>query len=347
MFRLTLGPISFRQNTCFKVKSRVHFRTVAGTLMIKNWFTGRKTRPPQVLPSAAPVAPSVALEEIDADTLYYRWLTAAVADPASPVSPQVLLDELQRLAASPGAGAHLVPRVPAIIPQLLRSLRDENMSAVDFSRLLSQDVVLVAEVIRGANSPYYSPNSPIKTIESAVMLLGQNGMRLLLARMAFRPVISTQTGKLARVAAPLAWRHAERCAQAATLLAPRVRANPFESYLAGLMLDVGLIVAFRLFDQINPDLVLPQSDAFHAGVARHARTLSARIAAMWEFPPAVVEAIENAAHAGGTPLARTVALADRVAKLRMLADAGVIDANQSATLDAAALACFEKLRLIE
>lgn len=323
--------------------------------MIKHWFTGKKkssaaANPP--VPQPAPVpekAPPLSLEGLDADTLYYRWLTAGVADPASGVSATVLLDELQRLAASPGAGAHLVPRVPAIIPQLLRSLRDDNMSAGDLSRLLSQDVVLVAEVIRGANSPYYSPNAPIKTIESAVMLLGQNGMRLLLARVAFRPVISTQTGKLARLAAPLAWRHAELCAQAANLLAPRLRANPFESYLAGLMLDVGLIVAFRLFDQINPDMVLPQSDQFHDGVARHARTLSARIAAMWEFPPAVVDAITSAAQPGGAALARTLALADRVAKLRMLANAGVIDAADPASLagmDAATLACFEKLQLI-
>ncbi|UUZ49112.1 hypothetical protein LP420_01130 [Massilia sp. B-10] len=68
-------------------------------------------------------------------------------------------------------------------------------------------------------------------------------------------------------------------------------------------------------------MVLPQSDQFHDGVARHARTLSARIAAMWEFPPAVVEAITSAAQPGGAALARTLALADRVAKLRMLADA--------------------------
>jgi HD-like signal output (HDOD) protein len=317
--------------------------------MIRQWFTGKKAGG-KASAAPAPAVLAAPVDAADADTLYYRWLTAGVADPASGVSAKVLLDELARLAASPGAGAHLVPRVPAIIPQLLRSLRDENMSAADLSRLLSQDVVLVAEVIRGANSPYYSPNAPIKTIESAIMLLGQNGMRLLLARVAFRPVISTQTGKLARLAAPQAWRHAERCAQAANLLAPRLRANPFESYLAGLMLDVGLIVAFRLFDQINPDMVLPQSDQFHEGVARHARTLSARIAAMWEFPPAVVEAITGAAQPGGTPLARTLALADRVAKLRMLADAGVIGAADPATLagmDAATVACFEKLNLVD
>ncbi|HEY0062059.1 MAG TPA: HDOD domain-containing protein [Telluria sp.] len=299
-------------------------------------------------PSSSANAPTLSLDAASLDQLYHRWLHAGLTtqDHADPASPKVLLDELQRLAASPGAGAHLVPRVPAIIPQLLRSLRDDSMSGADLSRLLSQDVVLVAEVIRVANSPYYSPHAPIKTVEAAIMLLGQNGMRSLLAQMAFRPVISTQTGKLARLAAPQAWRHAEKCAQAATRLAPKLGAHPFESYLAGLMQDVGLIVAFRLFDQINPDMVLPQSDPFYAGVADHARTLSARIAALWELPAAVVDALAGAARPGGSPLARTLALADRVAKLRLLVDAGVLDPDDPATLggmDSATLACFDKL----
>jgi len=325
--------------------------------MIKRWFSRRN----KITPTAAPVAPAMAVvpdlpaqppafDRIGPDALFHRWLSAGVADPASPVSPAVLLDELARLAASPGAGAHLVPRVPAVIPQLLRSLRDDNVSSAELSRLLTQDVVLVAELIRGANSPFYSPSAPIKTIESAIMLLGQNGMRLLLARVAFRPVISNQTGALARVAAPLAWRHAELCAQAANLLAPRLRANPFEAYLAGLMQNIGLIVAFRLFDQINPDLPLPQSNAFFGDMAIHARTLSARIAAMWELPPAVVDAIGAAAHPGASALARTLALADRVAKLRVLVDAGLLDPANPATLaglDTAALSCFEKLGLAQ
>ena len=110
--------------------------------------------------------------------------------------------------------ADLVPRVPAVIPQLLRSLRDDSMSGADLSRQLAQDVVLVAEVIREANSPYYRPAAPIKTIEGAVMLLGQNGMRMLLARVAFRPIISSQSGPFALQAAPLVWRQSEACALA-------------------------------------------------------------------------------------------------------------------------------------
>ena len=200
-----------------------------------------------------------------------------------------ILDELARLARSPGAGAALVPRVPEIIPQLMRTLRSDEMNAADLSRQLSADMVLVAEVYREANRPAYLPRyhsgPPINSIQAAIMLLGQNGMRMLLARVAFRPVVSMQSGRLARRAAPLIWRQSEKSALAASLLAPGLRANAFEAYLAGLMENVGLVVAMRIVDQHCADEALPWSDPFIAGLFTQARILSAQIAALWEFPP--------------------------------------------------------------
>ena len=321
--------------------------------MIRNWLSGwfAPSGPAPSDPAgtaARSVQPARPVEPTPADTdpLFYRWLTGAGDSLAAPGVERLMLDELRHLAQSPGAGAHLVPRVPAVIPQLLRSLRDDSMSNAELSRILSQDVVLVAEVIRGANSPYYRPNAPVRTVEAALMLLGQNGMRLLLARVAFRPVISAQGGRLARLAAPRVWRHAEKCALAANLLAPRLGANPFEAYLAGLMQNVGMIVALRLFDQLYPDAVLPQSDQFHAALAEQARTLSSRIALMWEFPQAVADAIAQAVQPGMSALARTLVTADRIAKLRMLVDAGQLDTEDPsvlAGLDETMLVCFSQL----
>jgi HD-like signal output (HDOD) protein len=233
-----------------------------------------------------------------------------------------------------------------VIPQLLRSLRDDSISGAELSRQLAQDVVLVAEVIREANSPYYRPSAPVRTIEGAIMLLGQNGMRMLLARVAFRPIISNQSGRFAVQVAPHVWRQSETCALAASMLAPAMRANPFEAYLAGLLHHVGLIVAFRLIDQIYTGAALPRSDRFCAALLANARLLSARIAALWEFPVTVSIAIEQAGLPGAPPLAQVLALADRIGALRMLVDAGQLAADDPRVLrglDPAAAACFEKL----
>ena len=325
--------------------------------MLRKWISGlfgeertERAVPAPVVAAPVPVTTAVAQADGPPDTAFYRWL--AEADPRHPAAgtDTLMLEELDRLALTPGAGAHLVPRVPAIVPKLLRGLRDENMSGADLTRILSQDVVLVAEVIRAANSPFYRPANPITTIESAVMLLGQNGMRMIVARVAFRPVISSQAGKLARQAAPHVWRHAEKCAMAASLLAPRMGANPFEAYLAGLMNNVGLIVALRLFDQLYPDPLLPMSEQFYGALASRARTLSARIAATWDFPDTVSAAIQACGQDGTPALARTLALAERLASLRILVDACQLDAGDPrvlAGLDPGLLACFEKLSIEE
>jgi HD-like signal output (HDOD) protein len=266
----------------------------------------------------------------------------------------VILDELARLARQPEAAADLVPRVPAVIPQLLRSLRDDTMSGAELARQVSQDVTLVAEVIREVNSPYYRPASKIVNIEGALMLLGQNGLRMLLARVAFRPVIGAQTGRLARQAAPQVWSQSEKCALAAAMAAPALGADAFEAYLAGLMQNVGLIVAFRLADGLAGTAALPQSEAFAHTLLDSARMLSARIAGLWDLPPPVGQAILQAGHVSqgtqsaqshSTPLAQALHAGDRLARLRVLCDAGVEGVEElAAALSPAQLRIFEKLQ---
>jgi HD-like signal output (HDOD) protein len=321
-----------------------------------NWIAQLFNRSPAIEHLADPVRPDqpgVAAQgephhqhSDDIHTMFYRLLAGPSGAAVLPTAENMIIDEFARLVEAPQSGADLVPRVPAVIPQLLRSLRDDSMSGADLSRQLAQDVVLVAEVIREANSPYYRPATPVKTIEGAIILLGQNGMRMLLARVAFRPIISMQSGPFAHQAAPQVWRQSEACALAASMLAPAMRADPFEAYLAGLLHNVGLVVAFRLIDRIYTGEALPRSDQFCDALLSNAQLLSAQIAALWEFPVTVSGAIADAGRPGAPPLAQVLALADRLATLRVLVDAGRLAADDPIVLqglDPAAAACFEKL----
>jgi HD-like signal output (HDOD) protein len=296
---------------------------------MKRWlarlFGTREAGVPVAAPSdAANNGSDVAAEdatpaELDLDLAFFHWLAGPhVTGKPAPDGP--VLDELARLARDPHGAAALVPRVPAVIPQLLRSLRVDDTGAGALARQVAQDPVLVAEVIREVNSPYYQPASPIRNLEGAVLLLGQNGLRMLLARVAFRPIISQQAGPLARLVAPPLWRQSELCAQAAGLLAPRNKVDPFEAYLAGLLHNVGLVVAFRVIEQLLPPGALPDGDAFGTRLVAAARLISARIADGWELPPAIGHAIAHLGDAGALPT--LLHDADRLAKLQMLAGSG-------------------------
>ena len=299
------------------------------------------------VPAADHAAPQFALPPATIDAMFYRWMTGAGEPDGAPGTGRLVLDELARLTDSPSIGASLVPRVPAVIPELLRSLRDASITSADLARQLSQDVVLVAEVIREVNSPYYGPTAPVRNLEGAVMLLGENGLRMLLARVSFRPIISMQTGNYARMVAPQVWRQSESCALAASLLSTRIGANPFEAYLAGLMQNVGLIVAFRLIDQLSPDQSLPYSPDFCARLFSDARVLSSRIATLWDFPQPVAAAIEAAGRPDADGLAQALAYGDQIAKLRMMVDAGQLEPAVADAMGPAARDVFDKIKTEE
>lgn len=267
------------------------------------------------------------------DAAYYRWLTASNGFHAPAETERRILAEVTAMADDPGAAAHLVPRVPEVIPQLLASLGDDSVSHVEMGRQASQDVVLVAELIREANSAYYRSLDPVSTVEAAIMRLGHDGLRMLLARLAFRPIIKMQAGGFARIAAPNVWNQSERCALAASLMAPGVTAGAFEAYLAGLLQNVGLMVAFRVSDDICEDGRIPGSRAFGQELQGLSRRLSSHIAAHWEFPTEVCESIAHAGDPGDLPLARALALGDRIAKLRLLIDGNVLSEQDSLVTD--------------
>lgn len=341
---------------------------------MKNWLTrlfGGADPAPVVSPVAAPVSPSSAGGAPGAaaavpagpstqapppdhatlarrlDLAFCRWLTDPVRGDAAAAAEQRILAEIARLAGNPAAAGDLVPRVPAVVPQLLKSLRDDSVSSADLARQIARDAVLVAETIREANSPLFRRGAPVRSIDAAVMVLGESGLRILLARVAFRPIINMQGGPggVARLVAPRLWAQSDKCALAASLLAADLGADPFEAYLAGLMLNLGLIVALRIIDRLEQPLV-PQSDAFCVDLLAGARELSAAIAAHWELPPFVAGAIVRAVRPGTIPLAEALGRADLLAKLRLLVDHGVYAADEPSLqplLAGAAGDCFARL----
>ncbi len=303
---------------------------------MKNWINRLRGAPENAPAAAAPAAaPDEQAADLAADieATYYRWLTAARGYAAPEEVEARILGAVRHLAAQPGEAAGLVPRVPEAIPKLLASLGDEDASVGDLARQVAQDVVLVAEVIREANSAYYRPIAPVKNVEAAIMMLGQNGLRMLLARIAFRPLINMQANGFAREAAPQVWNQSVSCALASSLMAPGLSTGVFEAYLAGLMQNVGLVVAFRLADRVCTDGRVPGSSAFGAQLLDASRQLSSAIAAHWSFPQQVVGAIAHAGEPGSDHLAEALAQGDRIAKLRVLIDAGVIGEDDSLVAD--------------
>ena len=309
----------------------------------------RAAEPAPPAPSPADPQAANATPELDPADLGLQWVFSLHGHGASHDGPHrsltlgTLADAVERMSLDTTRAADWVPRVPTVLPGLLRSLRNENTSAQDLAQQIEQDVSLVAEALKVANSAQHQRATAVTTTEEAVRLLGSQGLRLLIARVAFRPVLGADAGPMTRMGAPRVWALGEACAQASRDLAPGRGLDPFEAFLSGLALNVGLMVALRMADRVShlsrPDAhgLGPRSvpvgegtqglGLAHASFAleQAAARLSHRVAARWELPEDVVGTItaqvDRLAQTRWPQAADLLAVAQQAAWLRVLDDA--------------------------
>jgi HD-like signal output (HDOD) protein len=260
----------------------------------------------------ASVAPSPGVStrcRDDVNSRFYQWIFERRADTARATNSleREILQALDELLHTVDV-VDLVPRMPGVLPRLLRSIRGGDFSPAQLSQEIVQDVVLVAELMRLVNSSLYNPVTAINSIEHALLVLGQTGLRQLVTCMAFRPIIDVNSGHFVRLAAPRVWEQAEQCALANRWLAADHGSDPFQAFLAGLLQDVGLIICLRVMDQVAQGKRLLGSTQFLSSLLAYARRLSVRIAQAWHFPDSVSGAIEEQAcdHATVSTLGETL-----------------------------------------
>jgi HD-like signal output (HDOD) protein len=287
------------------------------------------------LPGGVPV-PFDLLDRVG--TAWHAWLFERADEGGLELNPgeAQVLETLAAILSSQQSGAALVRRMPGLIPQLLQSLRSESFSGSALSRTISSDVVLVAAVIRLANSCYQGTGATVTSVEQAVILIGQEGLRQLITTVAFRPIIDVHSGFYVRRLAPILWEHAERCAMAARSMAASRGVEPFDAFLAALLQNVGLTVALRTMDQVTKGEPQLGSGMFWAQLARDTRRLSVSIAREWNFPATVVQALDEQ---GGlrkgvqmSPLGSLLMLTDYLGKVQVLVEQGVLDDGDAALM---------------
>ena len=286
--------------------------------------------PPPVLPPAVVGGPDFEQKDL-VDRSFQQWLFGLPDEDALDTTPaeQAVLKQLETAAQSGQNAADMLRRMPGIIPQLLQSLRSENFAGAEIARKMSNDLVLVGSVLRLASAAMQQngENSAINSVEHAIIVIGQEGLRQLITTVAFRPIIDLQSGHYTRQMAPRIWEQSEKSALACRMLAPEFGVDPFEAFLAGLVQNAGLLAALRLMDPAGEAAALG-SATFRARLQQEARAISAGIAESWRFPPAVTRAIREQQLVRGaepSPMARVLALGDYLAKLRLLAANGVLD----------------------
>ena len=215
--------------------------------------------------------------------------------------PQKLIFEVvSRSLANTEHRLKAVPRLPAVIPRLLRTLRDNTASASDFVNIINKDPVMSAAVLRLSNSVYFNPRDKrITSIETAVVKLGIEGLRSVLSAAVMQPVIQRNSQYFSQFGQKL-WEHALCCAVTAELLAKKNGLEPYLAYLLGLVHDMGKITVFSELCQqykantpiqTNGQVSQPGYAAFVPLIHTMAPALSHTIARDWQLPEVICSAL--------------------------------------------------------
>jgi hypothetical protein len=268
---------------------------------------------------------------------FFCWLvgvSAAAAPgpeeaPAAVIGP--LLERLDEVIASDTLRANLLPRAPHVVPQLMKTLRDESYSSVDVASRISRDVVLSAEVIRSATSTYRAKDDDAGEIDlaRAVAMIGTAGLRRAIASVVLRPIFDAGGDTLSAKAAVKIWRDADRKARLSAALAGQQSLDPFDGYLAGLLHNSGWTAALRAIDGFE-DLLFSSVDLAHPAVVlqllRRRDALFGAIVGPWSLSPAIDSLAEEVGQLGldavRSPLGVALREANRLAALYALAPPG-------------------------
>lgn len=177
-----------------------------------------------------------------------------------------------------------LPTLPSVLEEVSVLVEDPESSTDQIAKVISQDQVLSAKVLKMVNSPIYGFPRRISTIQHALVLLGFNVIRGL--------IISTSVFDIMADSMRGLWEHSLGCAKACAGIASQAGFKDPEEYsVAGLLHDLGKVVSIVQLPDMKKEvdaLVLERDISYYEAEKEvmgfsHDR-INAWIADQWNLP---------------------------------------------------------------
>jgi HD-like signal output (HDOD) protein len=188
------------------------------------------------------------------------------------------------------------PRRPMLLPKLLQALNDDDSSRQALVKVILEDPALAGSVLKRANSAFYrvSPE-PVESLDRAVVVLGTEGLKSLMAIAILQPVFRQPKGYFDNFAT-LTWEQAQRTAVAAETCAKSDGGcDPFVAQLLGLLGALARIVIFRLTIERYRERpnILPRAEVFIRSMQKHGPGIARLVASTWELSDISLKALDE------------------------------------------------------
>ena len=286
----------------------------------------RRPRTPPVVPTTTIKAATVAVGDLQRRFLLSALGAADAAADALRVQRAVVDDVVAALTRA-DLSSRYTPRRPNLLPQLIQSVNDSTASSRSIARIIGSDAVLAATLLRIANSPLYRlQRQDVQSIERAVTLIGNDGIRQIISAALVQPVMKSARGVDAEFAG-LLWEYTLRVSLAAADHARSVeREDGFAAQLAGLLLGLSAAMAMQAATGVlaQPPLRVREPGTLLAVLERCSAPTAVRIAGHWKLSAPIVEALKQVDAPAATGLARSLQVGQLAASAAMLHAQGLM-----------------------
>lgn len=219
---------------------------------------------------------------------------------------QVKADNLDMISEKLVEEIESLPRFPEAIATLQKKIAEPDTEIAAIARDVAMDPALTADLLKEVNSVAFMLPKRVDNIAEAVKLVGLRGLNNLLYKYGAQQVLGAESAETKDL-----WEHSYRTAYYAYHLARSVtkrREILDDVYAGGILHDMGKII----FSSTHPEMInrielfcrdkgIP-SELFEdlSSGLNHAE-IGGRIARKWNFPDALVSAIEYHHHPSDCP----------------------------------------------
>lgn len=228
------------------------------------------------------------------NTLFYHQIfKTPLNDQALSNDMKLALDQLAaQLLKNNEFREKATPRMPAVLPQLMKCLKDENANKNQFVELIKQDAAIAAAVLKSANSVLYNPSGrKIDSFNRAVVILGVGGLKSIVCTAMLKPVSRTKSGN--EELTKQLWAHSLRTGIAAQLMSKQYAQDPFIAYLVGLFHSIGALTLNTQLNLWGFKNMREEANSFMYLKKQCSEQLTLAIIKQWELPEDIQKAMAN------------------------------------------------------
>ncbi|MGD9290888.1 MAG: HDOD domain-containing protein [Desulfobacterales bacterium] len=193
-----------------------------------------------------------------------------------------------------------LPTLPRTVLKITELVNDPKSSAKDLARVITDDQILTARLLRLVNSSFYGLPRRISTVTGAIVLIGFNAIRnLLLTTSVFDLFVGRSKEKQRKQ--EMFWDHSLGCAVGAKVIGNFLHHDNIEElFVAGLLHDIGKIIemmfqpdAFSKITRVihRENILMIEAENRVLGY-NHAAT-GKLLAEKWNLPVKLVHIIAN------------------------------------------------------